>query len=278
VQHSNGYIIRFIVILTVVLGSILSIAATFLKDRQDINKDLDAKKQILGAVTEINSETDVLALYKEQIEAIVVDINGDEQKTEVDPSKINIGKEYKKSPDKRLYPVFKYKEDGKVFAYIIPTYGNGLWDKIWGFVAVSNDFNSLAGISLDHKGETPGLGSRIAEPSVMARYKGKKIYDDKGKLVSINMLKGEHGGGDKSIKFFADKDNEVDGLSGATMTTKGVNKMLKNYFTHYENYFNSIKREREKQQEEILKEQQKTVELDSMMNQTDSLVVETEEK
>lgn len=276
-QHSNGYIIGFAAIMTVVLGSILASAATMLKERQDINRDLDAKKQILGAVTQIDSETDVLALYKEHIVAIVVDINGDEQKTELDPSKINIGKEFKKSPDKRLYPVFKYKEGGKVVAYILPTYGNGLWDKIWAFAAVSNDLNTLTGISIDHKGETPGLGSRITEPSVMARYKGKKIYNDAGKLMSINMLKGEHGGGDKSIKFFAGNDHQVDGLSGATMTTKGVNKMLKKYFTHYQNYFNSIKKERQKQKEEALR-LQSTVEVDSLISQTDSLAVEVEGK
>ena len=236
-QQSNSYIIIFAAVLTVIIGGLLSVAAIGLKPFQQTAIELDTKKQILGAVTELKDGDDVLKIFDEKIKGIVIDFDGNQVKGK-DPIKLNMEKEYKKEPKDRLYPVYKYmneKDPKKVDSYIIALYGNGLWDKIWGYLAVKPDMNTVVGIALDHKGETPGLGARITTPEVQKRYKGKKILSEDGSLVSIEMMKGER----NDPTLFG--DNQVDGMSGATLTGKGVNSMLKKYLNYYQAYFKKIK-------------------------------------
>jgi Na+-transporting NADH:ubiquinone oxidoreductase subunit C len=116
-----------------------------------------------------------------------------------------------------------------------------LWDKIWGYVALDSNCETILGTSFDHKAETPGLGQRIATPEIQSRFVGKKIYDDKGQLVSVEMMKGEHGGEQSSIDYFKDEPHKVDGMSGATLTGKGLNAMLKTYLESYQNFFKKVK-------------------------------------
>jgi len=113
-------------------------------------------------------------------------------------------------------------------------YGSGLWDNIWAYIALDTDMNTILGAVFDHVGETPGLGARITEQGVKDRYKGKKIYDDQGMLVSIQMLKGEN------IDPSKIDNHQVDGISGSTLTSKGLNKMLDEYFECYEPYMKKI--------------------------------------
>lgn len=239
-QQSNGYIIGFAAVMTLVLGGLLSFAAVQLKPLQVKEAALDKKKQILGAVmsTEGISKEELADIYEKRIQSINVSKQGDELNTDIAPEDVVVGKEFKKPEDKRVYPVFKYMAEGsadKVEAYILPVYGNGLWDNIWGFIAVSNDKNTVLGAVFDHKGETPGLGARITDADIQQRYKGKKIYDASGALKSITMLKGEnHPESDLN-------DYSVDGMSGATITGNGVTDMLTNYFGLYEGYLKSAK-------------------------------------
>ncbi|SDL02028.1 Na+-transporting NADH:ubiquinone oxidoreductase subunit C [Catalinimonas alkaloidigena] len=242
-QQSNGYVIGFSAGLTIILGGLLALAATSLKPAQRKALDLDTKTQILSAVMDIDkSKDDVLGLYERRIKSTVVDINGNEVTTGPDGSpivaeKVEIGGEYKKAPEQRLYPVFMLTEEGdssKVESYILPMYGNGLWDKIWGFVALEKDLNTIRGVVFDHKSETPGLGARIAERYLQARYKGKHIYDESGDLVSVTMVKGESGNDTNYDDF------HVDGMSGATLTGKGVNNMLQAYLSYYEPFIKKV--------------------------------------
>ncbi len=76
--------------------------------------------------------------------------------------------------------------------YILPVYGNGLWDDIWGYVALEDDLATLRGAVFDHAGETPGLGARITSVDVQERFKGKKIYDELGEAGSHNNGKGRN--------------------------------------------------------------------------------------
>ncbi|MCC5946416.1 MAG: NADH:ubiquinone reductase (Na(+)-transporting) subunit C [Bernardetiaceae bacterium] len=233
-QHSNSYIIGFAVILTVVLGGLLALASTALKERQTIAVELDTRKQILGAVMEVEEGADIMELYKERITSKVVNRNGDEIEPKdadgktIEPEKINIAKEYRKDPAERHFPVFIY-EDKNGKSYILPVYGNGLWDRIWGYVALESDMNTIRGIAFGHKAETPGLGARISDDEVQNRFRGKKIFSEQNELVSVAMQKGEG----RSY----DSPHKVDGLSGATITAVGVNEMLENYFEYYSNYF-----------------------------------------
>jgi Na+-transporting NADH:ubiquinone oxidoreductase subunit C len=152
-----------------------------------------------------------------------------------------LAKEYKKIPEERYLPVYEiFKEGTEEIEYVvIPVFGYGLWDNIWGFVALESDLKTVKGVVFDHKGETPGLGQRIATDDIQNRYVGKQIKDNSGNIISIVMVKGERGGGERSIKEFENETHMVDGMSGATITANGLNEMLKDYFLSYANYFKS---------------------------------------
>ncbi|MFD2035589.1 NADH:ubiquinone reductase (Na(+)-transporting) subunit C [Belliella marina] len=246
-QQSNAYIITFSVILTVVLGLLLSGTSQVLGPIQKKAEDLDNKKQILGAVMapeelKVMSPEEILEYYEARIASKVVDIEGNEVEKDSDGNAIvaetvNVGKNYKKSPEDRLYPIFIYHEEGNedaVDSYILPVYGAGLWDEIWGYLALQTDLNTVEGVTFSHKGETPGLGARITENSVQARYQGKKIFDEGGDLQAVIMQKGEG-------KDYSGEEHKVDGLSGATITANGVNAMLRNYIGHYQSYIEKKK-------------------------------------
>src|SRR5690606_7287922 len=114
-------------------------------------------------------------------------------------------------------------DDGKKF-FILSVRGSGLWDEIWGNVALEEDLRTLAGASFDHKGETPGLGAEIKDnPAFSAQFLGKTIYDQTGEFTSVTVRKG----GAK------DPANEVDGISGATITCNGVTEMLDRGIQYY---------------------------------------------
>jgi len=244
VQRSNSYIIIFVIILTIVLGGLLSGANQILKTAQERSVDIDTKKKILGAVMDISSiKTDsaILVRYDQRVTSIVVDINGnvipkDSKGNDMVAEKINIQKQYRFKPEERQYPVFMFMNENdpsKVESYIFPMWGAGLWDWISGFVAVKSDLRTVAGVAFDHKTETPGLGARITEEAVKARYKGKFIFDDSGNLKPVTMVKGENN---------VDLDEyQVDGMSGATMTAKGVNRMIEGYLKCYEPYIEKIR-------------------------------------
>ena len=246
-QQSNLYVIVFSAILTVVLGGLLSLANQGLKPMQQRSVELDTKKKILGAVTDLKGKkgNEVIELYGQTIESIVVDLNGeivekDEKGAAIIAENVDVAKNFKKAPEDRLYPVFKYHKAGdknEVQSYIFPVYGRGLWGPIWGFIALETDLNTLKGTSFDHKTETPGLGARITSNEVSGRYNGKKLFDENGNLISISMLKGEN----NPAKVL--DEHHVDGMSGATLTANGMNEMLESYFTYYRAYINKIKGE-----------------------------------
>ena len=238
-QQSNTYIIVFSAVLTIVLGLLLSGTSQVLGPMQQEAIALDKKKQILGAVVsaeEIDAMTpaQINEFYAKRISSTVVDISGKEI-SGVEAEKVEIAKDYKKPADKRQYPVFMFHAEGQpeaVESYIFPLYGAGLWDAIWGYLALETDMNTIAGITLAHAGETPGLGARITEGGVQERYIGKKIFDESGELVAVQMQKGEG-------KDYSGEEHKVDGMSGATITGTGVNNMLKAYLGHYETYIKS---------------------------------------
>jgi Na+-transporting NADH:ubiquinone oxidoreductase subunit C len=245
VRQSNAYIIIFTLITTIVVGGTLALTSILLGPAQKKSVELDTKSQILNAVMEIKKGDDVLAIYDSKITSLVVDTEGnpvtqDEKGNPLIAEEVDVAKNYKVPAPERRLPVFKFMSEAdstKLEAYILPIYGNGLWDRIWGFVALDNDLETIKGVSFGHKGETPGLGARISDdPVISERYEGKKIYDDQGKLVSVSMVKGEKG---EPLD-----DHHVDGMSGATMTGNGVNNMFREYLKSYEAYFKKVKAQR----------------------------------
>lgn len=235
-RQSNLYIIIYAAVLTIVCGGLLAFAAEGLKERQQFNVALEQKMNILSTVTAINEGDDVNALYAKRVNEFVIDYEGN-VKEGVKPQDVNLAVEYKKAPEQRLLPVYEFKSQsdaGKVENVVLPVYGYGLWNDIWGFVALESDMNTIKGVKFGHKGETPGLGARIeSDQELQDRYQGKLIYEG-DKLVSVTMMKGE--GND-----YSKDEHKVDGMSGATLTAKGVNNMLWDYFQSYANYLKKKK-------------------------------------
>lgn len=234
-RQSNLYILLYAAGLTIVCGGLLALASEGLKDRQQANIELERKSNILSTVLKLDKSVDVATVYNRRIRDYVVDYRGNVVEG-VDAASVNIEAEYKKNPADRLLPVYEFLDENNpevIQSVIVPVYGFGLWDKIWGYVALQSDLNTIQGVVFQHKGETPGLGARIASEEIQNRYRGKKIFEGT-ELVSVEMMKGE--GMD-----YSDDPHKVDGMSGATLTAKGVNNMLRDYLVSYKNYFDKLK-------------------------------------
>ncbi len=237
-QRSNTYVLIFTAIMTVVIGGILSFTSQVLAPAQKKSVELDTKQSILSAVMQLEKGDDALAIYSSRIKSMVVDIDGNlieknKKGTPIVAEDVNILKNYKKEANKREYPVYQYmnKNDStNIEAYILPLYGAGLWNAIYGYVALEKDLNTIKGVSFGHVQETPGLGARIATLEIQDRYKGKTIFDENGNLISVTMLKGEK----KNPSLFG--THEVDGMSGSTLTAKGLNAMVKDYLGCYQSF------------------------------------------
>lgn len=235
-RQSNLYIVLYGAALTIVCGGLLALASEGLKEKQQANIDLEQKKNILSTVMTLSKGDNITEIYQKRVKAFVIDNNGN-IKDGITPDQVSVAAEYKKPAAERLLPVYEFKNDTdptKTDFVVLPVYGYGLWNNIWGFVSLKEDFNTVQGVKFQHAGETPGLGARIDSDEIQSRYNGKSIFD--GDLVaSIVMMKGE--GQDYS------KDaHKVDGMSGATLTGKGVNNMLKEYFSCYEKYLRKNKK------------------------------------
>jgi len=219
---------------------LLSLTNEALKDKQAANVAFEKRQFILTtfmgaeAIGAMKPE-EVNKVYDEKVKSSVVDFNG--KVLDMQPDDLELVKEYKKPIEERLLPVYTITGSEGLEYVVLPTYGFGLWDNIWGYVALEKDMNTIKGIVFDHKGETPGLGARITTDEIQTRYEGKTIRDESGELVSVTMMKGENGGGEKSVSAFEGKPHKVDGMSGATLTGNGINDMLSDYFKAYNNYF-----------------------------------------
>lgn len=242
-KDSGSYIFTFAVVMTLLLGAVLAFTSESLKDKQKAEREFERKKFILSAA--LGSETinemaaknrqDVEELYSNRVQDFVVDSAG--AKVEGLTAKdVIVAKEYKLPAKQRLLPVYTVSKEGsdEVEYYVMPIYGYGLWDNIFGYVSLQSDLNTVQGVIFDHVGETPGLGARITEAEVQKRYQGKEIYNEKSELVSVDMQKGE--GAD-----YSKEPHKVNGMTGATITGVGVNKMMLAYLGLYEEYFNTIK-------------------------------------
>lgn len=250
-QRSNTYIIVYALVLTVVCAVVLSVTAVSLKPLQDANVLLETKRNILSTVMPIEEGVDINSLFDQRVSAYVIKANGskDESFKPSDVITLSVGAEYKKPVAERNLPVFEIKgTSGETEYYVFPVFGFGLWNDIWGFIAFNKDGNTIKGVKFEHKGETPGLGARIATEEIQSRFSGKQIFGEGGQFQGVAMLKGENGGGEASISAFSSKPHEVDGMSGATITGKGLNNMLAQYLGEcYQNFL----KERQKSPEQL---------------------------
>ena len=235
-MESTNYVVGFTLAMTVIVALTLSSLFYGTKDQVAQNEDVFNKRAILSAISaKLDkpvadfSDADVLSLFEEKVEQKVLNMNGEEIDG-IKAEKVDIAKEAKKAEADRQLPLFIYNAGGEKI-YIVAVRGNGLWNAIWGNVALQSDFTTVVGASFDHAGETPGLGAEIKDnPGFAKQFGGKKIYKD-GEYVSVGVIKG----GAKDLAY------EVDGLSGATVTADGVDEMLFRGIKYYEPYFGKVK-------------------------------------
>jgi Na+-transporting NADH:ubiquinone oxidoreductase subunit C len=239
-RHSNLYTFVFITIVTIICAGLLSSAAYFLKDKQQINVEVDMKKNILKAVKLLDSkkisQKETLDSYNKYIESFVVNSQGEvvdlPEGTSVED--IDPEKEDTKPEDERLYPVYVKQDNSQISAYCIPIIGKGLWSTMYGYLALEPNVNKILGITFYKQAETPGLGSEVESEGFQNKFIGKEIWDAEDNLVSIKILKLEPAADSPNIK------HEVAGISGATKTGEGVMNLLLKDLTKYEKYFRSI--------------------------------------
>jgi Na+-transporting NADH:ubiquinone oxidoreductase subunit C len=225
--NSNGYTFGFAAIMVVVVAASLSAVATSLKPMQDKNVELEKMQNILSSIQIEVTRDEAAEVYQEYIlEELVVSEGSLVQG--VDAFNVDMAKEIRLENDERNAPLYVAEKDGETF-YVIPLRGAGLWGPIWGYISLEEDLNTVYGAVFDHKAETPGLGAEIKYPIFTDQFRGKKILDDQGNFLGIDVRKGG-----------SSTDYEVDGISGGTITSDGVELMildcLKSYFPFLKEY------------------------------------------
>ena len=239
-RTSTNYVLLFVVSMTVIVALMLTGIREATKSQAELNEDIFNKRAVLAAVNdylgmgedvEADDLTDdqVIEIFNEKVTQIALNTSGQEVDG-IMAEDIDMAKEKKKPADERTLPLFKYENEGDQF-YILSVRGNGLWDEIWGNIALESDINTIAGASFDHKGETPGLGAEIKDnPTFSNNFEGKEIFRN-GEFVSVKVRKGGA----------QDPVYEVDGISGATVTADGVDKMLREGIALYLPYLETLK-------------------------------------
>ena len=224
-------------VLCIVCSVLVSAAAVGLRPIQAANKELYQKQNILIAAGMEDPEKTVDQLF-ENIESILVDLETGEPVSEgvVDPETYDPVKAAK-NPElsieipadkdiagikrrEKYARVYLVKENGKTTKIILPVYGKGLWSTLYGFLALDADLNTVVGLTFYSHGETPGLGGEVDNPNWKAKWPGKLLRGDSGD-VAIEVVKGQVVSGNPK------EPHQVDGLTGATITSRGVSNLVR---------------------------------------------------
>ena len=241
---SNGYTMMFAVIMVFVVGSLLAFLASSLKPAIKENERIEKQQNILYAmgVNENDASnanfvsTKVAgAEFKKYIKKQLV-LEGNKISESQDAYLIDVKKQQANAKDGKVrkLPLFVGEKEGKTF-YVAPIRGKGLWDAIWGYVAMDENM-IVQGAYFDHKGETPGLGANIKYRFFMDDFKGEHLLDASGDFKGIRVAKGNN-----DPKNDEKTDYEVDAIAGATITGDGVSAMIKSDLKLYVDYFKTLK-------------------------------------
>ena len=229
-RNGNTYTVLYAAVMVIVVATLLATASMSLKSRQVRNIEIEKKQSILASVNIQSTVANAEQLYAEKIvKEYIVNVKGEQ--VEGDAFNTDLKKERAKPHSEMLLPVFECQTDDGL-KYVLPLRGTGLWGPIWGFISVNDDMNTIYGANFGHQGETPGLGAEIATLAFQKQFMGKKIFDENGKLVSITVAK---------VGQEAPIEHKVDGISGGTITSKGLQKMLLDDFTSYEEFLQKKK-------------------------------------
>lgn len=219
-----------------VCSILVSAAAVSLRPTQKINKALDKKKNILMAAGLMGEGKSIDELF-EKIRPKVVDLSSGEYATGIEPENYDQRRAAKDPAQNIVVPpekdlasikrqakfaaVYLVEEKGQIEKVILPVHGLGLWSTLYGFIALdAGDLTTIKGLVFYEHAETPGLGGEVDNPNWKALWNGKQAFDESGR-VRIEVIKGAVNPGSSDARY------QVDGLSGATLTARGVDNMLK---------------------------------------------------
>lgn len=215
--NSNSYTIVYASVLVVIVAFMLAFVSSSLREKQSKNVEFDTKKQVLAALNIRNIE-DVENDYNKYVKSDML-MNSDGSLSE---NTETFATSYEKEAKERGHlHVFIADVNGET-KYIFPVYGVGLWGSIWGYIALNDDKDTVYGTYFSHAGETPGLGAEIATTKFQDQFVGKKTVN--GDEIGLSVVK--HGKVENA-------EYQVDGISGGTITSNGVNQMLKDCLKNY---------------------------------------------
>lgn len=222
-RDSNSYTIIYASVMVILVAVILAFTSQSLRSFQKKNEDNDKRQQILRSINiQVNAD-EAEAKYNELIkEAFLVNSKG--EKVDGDA----FSEDASKSFAENKYPVFVANVDGKT-KYIMALQGAGLWGPLWGYIALNDDKNTVFGADFSHAGETPGLGAEITTKAFSNEFSGKKIFQN-NEFKSIAVVKP----GKSAIG-----QDYVDGISGGTITSQGVDKMIFDSLNGYVSFLTS---------------------------------------
>lgn len=237
-MSSNDSIKKTIIVtllLCIVCSVIVSSAAVLLRPAQVANKSLDFKRNILSAAGLLEEGKSVDAIFNENVITKVVDLKTGKFTDEVDPASydqrragkdVNLSTNLSDDEDiakisrrEDFSVVYLIQEQDELKKIILPVKGYGLWSTLYGFVALEADANTVVGLVFYEHAETPGLGGEVDNPIWKGKWVGKQVYSDDGD-VAISIIKGSVDPESNNAKY------QVDGLSGATLTSRGVHNLL----------------------------------------------------
>ena len=234
-RDSNIYTFLFVGIMIVGIASILAYTSQTLKPMQDENVKNEKMQNILSTVGINVSRDEAEESYSKYItQELALKMDGTINESLNPFSDLNLAKELKKDYKDQHFPLYIADIDSQRY-YIIELRGVGLLDAIWGYISLKADFNTINGVSFDHKGETAGLGAEITKDWFKESFIDEKVFNKDGQLVGITVLKGNN---DPSN---SDKDDhEVDAISGSTITGDGVTDMIKERLNNYLPYLEKL--------------------------------------
>ncbi|MCM1033059.1 MAG: NADH:ubiquinone reductase (Na(+)-transporting) subunit C [Odoribacter sp.] len=232
-KQSNIYTVIYIIVLVVVVGAALAFTSMSLKNRQNENIAADKMRQILASVHVVPEKTsDIIPEYNNYIkDSFIVDTAGN--MIGHGAFDIDVAAQTKLPAVDRKLPVYVATMPDGNRKYILPVYGAGLWGPIWGYVALDADGSTIYGAYFAHQGETPGLGAEIAKPDFSNEFVGKKMFKG-NEFLPVAVMKA----GQKPLG----NEDYVDGISGGTITSKGVGAMLDDCLRPYATYLETLRK------------------------------------
>lgn len=237
-QYSTGYIVGFSAAVCVVCALFVAGSNVLLKERQERNIVLDRQKNVLSVAGllkpgELPTPAEIESRFKASIRPKIIDLSTGDENLTLDteifdqrqaardpstsrPAPANPSKVFRVPNQALVYEVTD--DQGDLDAIILPIQGYGLWSTLYGYLALDPDMNTIRGITYYEQGETAGLGGEVENPRWKAKWPGRKVYDEQGR-IKIAVKKGPAGTPEQD-------PHQVDGISGATITSRGVTNML----------------------------------------------------